>query len=50
MRALNSHFNKDEYAKAFGIEVNPEMEKVEARILPPPTLEYRSGISITPLD
>lgn len=36
-------YNEDETCSAFGMTVNPRMETVEARVLNPPKLQYRSG-------
>jgi hypothetical protein len=41
-------FNDDPCVKEFGLSVSDRFEKVEARVLEPPLLEYRllQGVSI----
>ncbi|KAI8359267.1 Piwi domain-containing protein [Mortierella sp. GBAus27b] len=41
-------FDKNEYMKAFGMEVSKDMTVVPARILPVPQVQYRGNVSVTP--
>ena len=42
LKNLSNCYEKDPYAKAFGLKVRNEMIKVEGRILDPPTLKYKN--------
>eukprot|EP00252_Welwitschia_mirabilis_P009748 TRINITY_DN2259_c0_g1_i3.p1 TRINITY_DN2259_c0_g1~~TRINITY_DN2259_c0_g1_i3.p1 ORF type:complete len:667 (+),score=92.70 TRINITY_DN2259_c0_g1_i3:137-2137(+) len=35
-----NNYNRDQYAKEFGISISNELAEVEARVLPPPVLKY----------
>lgn len=41
-------FEHNEYLKGFQMEISKEMQVVPARVLPPPQVEYRNNISLTP--
>ena len=43
LRERNANFKNDPHANAFGISVNDNPMKVDARILNPPTLQYFQG-------
>ncbi|KAG0321603.1 Protein argonaute 10 [Linnemannia gamsii] len=43
-------FEHNEYLKGFQMEISKEMQVVPARVLPPPEIEYRNNISLTPRD
>ncbi|KIH89067.1 eukaryotic translation initiation factor [Sporothrix brasiliensis 5110] len=36
-------WDSDEYLREFGIRVNPDMSKVQARLLKPPVVSYKNG-------
>src|SRR5689334_17420530 len=41
-------FEHNEYLKGFQMEISKEMQVVPARVLPPPQVEYRNNVSLTP--
>jgi len=41
-------FNRNEYMKAFGMEVAKDMTVVPARVLPAPQVQYKGNVSVTP--
>ena len=43
LRERNANFKDDPHAKAFGISVNDNPMKIDARILNPPELQYFQG-------
>lgn len=43
-----AHFDKDDIARGFGINVDNRMVQLESRVLDPPTLHYSSGERVTP--
>lgn len=38
-------YPESDYARRFGIEINPAVHSVTARVLPPPTLKYASAFN-----
>jgi len=42
----NSKFDADETLRAFGVRVEPQMMQVDARVLPPPHIQYGGNASI----
>ncbi|XP_065062835.1 protein argonaute-2-like isoform X2 [Rhopilema esculentum] len=49
MKIVNkADFAKDPYLRYFGIEVSPQMVKVEGRILEPPTIEFGQMAQVLP--
>ena len=45
LRDLSSNYDKDPYAKAFGVKVCDEMMKVEGRVVAAPVLKYKNAES-----
>lgn len=41
-------FGRNEYMKAFGMEVSKDMTVVPARILPAPQVQYKGNVSVNP--
>ena len=43
MKAMNHYYQKDPYAKEFGILVEDKWLQIDARVLAPPVLKYQLG-------
>ncbi|KAK4336526.1 hypothetical protein RND71_044242 [Anisodus tanguticus] len=46
VRSVN--YNNEEFVKEYGLKLSTEMDKVEARVLPPPMVQYDCNSFVTP--
>jgi hypothetical protein len=44
---LENRYNEDPLVRQWGLEVSPQMMRVEARVLPPPDLMYKNGQTVS---
>ena len=43
LKDLSNAFQTDPYAREFGLTINENMEQIEGRVLPPPSMIYKDG-------